>query len=203
MPKQVDHDARRDAIAAAAIKVISKQGISEATIKRIAAEIGGSHGSLGHYVKSKDELLVLAAEYRARQAGETLKRILDEEKGLEAIRKVILHGINADGRDLEMWDVWLGFMERARSDKGMRGMLRSYYKSYRTMFRKLIRQAQKMGEVAADIDPDVAASSAIMLIDGLCVQAFAGGLVTTPAAKRKHIDIWIEAMLRPRKARKS
>ncbi|MDG2481005.1 MAG: TetR family transcriptional regulator [Alphaproteobacteria bacterium] len=57
MPKQVDHDEQRSAIAHAALRVIARVGIESATMRGIAAEADCTTGLLTHYFSSRDDLI--------------------------------------------------------------------------------------------------------------------------------------------------
>ena len=48
MPKVVDHAARREQLAAALWRVVVRDGVEAASLRRVAAEAGWSVGSLRH-----------------------------------------------------------------------------------------------------------------------------------------------------------
>ena len=56
----VDHDERRRRIAQVTVAVISQEGLEAATIRRIAAELGGPTKIITHYFADKQEMLVWA-----------------------------------------------------------------------------------------------------------------------------------------------
>ena len=62
MPKQVDHEKRRRQIAEATWRLISTEGIEQATVRKIAQEAGLSLGALRHYFATQDELLRFSME---------------------------------------------------------------------------------------------------------------------------------------------
>ena len=62
MPRQVDHAHRREELAAALWRLVMRDGIEAASIRRVAAEAGCSSGSLRHYFDTQSQLLAFAME---------------------------------------------------------------------------------------------------------------------------------------------
>jgi AcrR family transcriptional regulator len=65
MGKSVDHAQRREIFAAAALRVIMRDGIAGLTVREVAKEAGFTTGALTHYFHSKDQLLIEASEHSA------------------------------------------------------------------------------------------------------------------------------------------
>lgn len=63
VPKQVDHEQRRRALADAVFSVISVKGYDAVTLRDVAAHAGVSLGSVQHYFASKDEMLLFALNH--------------------------------------------------------------------------------------------------------------------------------------------
>ena len=60
MPKIVDHDKQRLLVAEAAWRVIRRDGMEQASVRKIAEEAGISPGSMRHYFSTQSELLLYA-----------------------------------------------------------------------------------------------------------------------------------------------
>lgn len=72
MPKQVDHQARRQALLEALMRITRREGWDAISLRKVAAEAGVSMGMVQHYFSSKDEMLRFAIEMMAE---DTRKRI--------------------------------------------------------------------------------------------------------------------------------
>src|SRR5260370_33727298 len=70
MAKSIDHDQQREIFAAAALEVITKEGIAGLTVRRVSEQAGDTTGALTHYFRSKDQLLLAASELSAPQGRE-------------------------------------------------------------------------------------------------------------------------------------
>ncbi|MFC4584920.1 TetR/AcrR family transcriptional regulator [Sphaerisporangium corydalis] len=66
MPKRVDHDARREEIARAALRLCVREGLASVTIGRVAAEAAISKSLVQYYFPTKEALLRLAATTQRR-----------------------------------------------------------------------------------------------------------------------------------------
>ncbi|HEY7075876.1 MAG TPA: TetR family transcriptional regulator, partial [Solirubrobacteraceae bacterium] len=93
MPKDVDHDERREELLEAVWRVIARDGLERATIRSLAAETGWSSGVLAHYFADKDDILgsALRLAYdriRARWAAK-----LDGLSGAEALYELVLDNL--------------------------------------------------------------------------------------------------------------
>jgi TetR/AcrR family transcriptional regulator, transcriptional repressor of bet genes len=63
VPRQVDHEERRRAIAEAVVRLVSTKGVEAASLRAVAAEAGVSMGAVQHYFAATDEMLLFALEY--------------------------------------------------------------------------------------------------------------------------------------------
>lgn len=63
----VDHAERRRRIAEATAAVAAREGLDAATIRRIAAELGGPTKTITYYFADKQELLLFTYEFLAQQ----------------------------------------------------------------------------------------------------------------------------------------
>ncbi|MFW6597708.1 TetR/AcrR family transcriptional regulator [Propionibacteriaceae bacterium Y2011] len=100
MPKFVDHDARRRAIADAVIELAATEGLPAVTLRRVAGQLGGSMGAVQYYFSSRDEMLDFAhghlaarREQRVRARLEGLGRAPDQRDILYA---AVLTGLPLD-----------------------------------------------------------------------------------------------------------
>lgn len=110
MPRIVDVTTKRAELVAASLDVIANDGLAGATLRRIAAHVGASTGSITHYFDGRDALLVEAVRTAHEAAGvrmtRALERLDDPASRLEA---VILEALPLDSHRLRDWKVWSAF----------------------------------------------------------------------------------------------
>ncbi len=203
MPKKVDHTKRRESIAKAAFAVIARDGIGAVTLRSVAEQAHTSPQLLTHYIKSREGLLLAAYNHFIAM---TLERMIAAEqryKGVEALRRSLWEGVPMDKKSEDNFRVWLSYSETASQSAPIRMLLNQGYQESNAHFARIIRHAQALGEVPKNIDIEMTAWGATMLVVGLGTHIVGGGEKISVAEKKHFIDHWIERMLSPKKARQS
>ncbi|MGO9078364.1 MAG: TetR/AcrR family transcriptional regulator [Streptosporangiaceae bacterium] len=80
MPKQVDHQERRQTIAEAVVRLVAAKGAEAASLRAVAAEAGVSMGAVQHYFTTRDEMLLFALEYGNGVLAARAQMLLAERK---------------------------------------------------------------------------------------------------------------------------
>jgi AcrR family transcriptional regulator len=171
VPKDVDHDARREELLEAVWRVVARDGLEGATIRGMARETGWSVGSLAHYFADKDDILesALRLAYERITARWALK--LDGLTGLAALRELVLDNLPLDDeRELEtkfLMNYW------SRAIRGGDGVPRPARRGPQLIDRlaNLARDAQAADEIATDRTPEDIAELLLGLIDGFSLHA--------------------------------
>jgi TetR/AcrR family transcriptional repressor of bet genes len=164
MPKVVDHEKRRAEVAAAVWRIVSRDGLEAATVRRVAAEAGTSTSVVSHYFAGKDDLLRLAFRIvldrgRARAAA-------DSATGGRA-RALLVTGLPLDaGRRAEA-RVWFAVLGLAVSRPDLADDQRRAYTAWRGALAAALREEG----LREGLDAEVEAAALIALVDGLTVQA--------------------------------
>jgi AcrR family transcriptional regulator len=193
MPRQADHSQRREAFAAAALRVIMRAGVAGLTVREVAKEAGFTTGALTHYFRSKDHVLIEASEYSARRVRPRMEKSALAESALVALREVVADALPMNREMKGMWRVWLGFWERSGYDPEVARIMRLRYAEWRGRLAAQLRRAQDQAEMPATFDPELAAQELIALIDGIAVQVLLGTGRIPASRQREMIDDWIEA----------
>jgi AcrR family transcriptional regulator len=106
----VDHNARRQRIAEVTAEVIAREGLEAATIRRIAAELGGPTKTITYYFSDKQELLRFTWEHMAQLYFEKVSA------GPPNIIESLLAMTTADEKSILRWRVYVAFWDRATRD---------------------------------------------------------------------------------------
>lgn len=110
----IDHAQRRERIAEIAARVIARDGLEAATVRRIAAEVGFSTTIVTHYFANKDELLLHAYRFVAKQSGERFDRVIALDPA--DVVGCLLALTAADESSFLGWRVYVALWERAKTD---------------------------------------------------------------------------------------
>lgn len=159
MPKQVDHQERREAIAHALWRVVDQHGWTRATLREVAREAGVSLGQLQHYFASRAAMLTFAMEFATeRTADRVALRLatLDEPPHPKDVLRVVLTEmlpLHPDARASSRMNA--AYVLEALHDPTLRERAGLGLRDGRALVERLVRQAVAQGQIAPDRDVDV------------------------------------------------
>jgi AcrR family transcriptional regulator len=172
VPKVVDHEQRRDELAAAVWRLAARDGLDAVTIRGVAGEAGWSTGALHHYFSDKEELLLFAFQTVADRVGRRVTSAREESGGpLELARALLAIGLPLDEERRDETRVWFSFLGLALTRPSLARAQRLAYQAWRRIVADALRDAQEEGEIRADVDVEREAAALVAIVDGLAVQA--------------------------------
>ncbi|MGD9694253.1 MAG: TetR/AcrR family transcriptional regulator [Thermoleophilia bacterium] len=178
MPRQVDSAERRALIARAVWRVILRDGLESASVRKVAAEAGLSAGSLRHYFASQSELVAFSMELVIERVTARATARLDE--GFAAVLDEVLPLDEERRAEVE---VWLAFTARSRVDPALDAVRRRSDEALRGLCAAAV--AEVTDGRLADSEASIEAEALYALVDGLALHAVAGdGADPSPAAMR-------------------
>jgi AcrR family transcriptional regulator len=188
LPKQVDHDARREELAAALWRLVRREGVEAASIRRVAAEAGWSSGSLRHYFTTQSELLRFAMERVARRVRERLDALPPPASPREAAEAMLLQFVPMDDeRHVEM-QVWIAFTTRAFVDPGLRPLRDESHAALRGL---CVGLAGALGARDAQLEGERLHA----LVDGLALHGVLDPETTSPDRIRAVLAAQLDALV--------
>ncbi|MGW4896473.1 TetR/AcrR family transcriptional regulator [Kitasatospora sp. NPDC004240] len=96
MPKTVDRPEQRRRIGAALLRLAAERGLDQISVRTVAAASGRSAGAVQKYFRSKEEMLVFAAQLAGERVEERMALV---DAGLplrEALRELVLTTLPLD-----------------------------------------------------------------------------------------------------------
>jgi AcrR family transcriptional regulator len=159
------YERRREAVMHAAAAVFAEKGFHGASTQDIADRLE-MQGSLYYYFPSKEAALEAVCLFGAGESLARLRQIVESDPALpEKIRLVVhsqLHGLKTRcGSPSGI---------RAAATLPARRTARTYSplgREYRALLATLLREAQRRGDIAAEIDAELAARALIGLCDSV------------------------------------
>jgi AcrR family transcriptional regulator len=166
MPKDVDHDQRREEILEAVVRVVARDGLEKATVRVIAAETGWSTGVLQHYFSDKDEMMVSALRLMYERIAARGEQLLEGLTGITALQELVLENLPLDDqRELETKFLMNYWSRVIREGDGVPRPERRGPQLIDTLS-DLAREGQEAGEIRSDDAPEDVAERLLALIDG-------------------------------------
>jgi AcrR family transcriptional regulator len=187
MPKIVDHEARREMVAAATWNVIARSGLPNTTIREIAREAHVSNGVLAHYFADKHDILVSALRMSHGRVGIRMRERIGDRQGLAALRIYLLEALPLDDDRVLEAHVEVSCSSLAAADPALAAAQRDDYEFWWGLMRRRIEEAQRRREVRVRLDPDDVTHEFMVLINGLSLEAVMQPKRATPARQRARL----------------
>jgi len=161
MPKVVDHDERRHAIAEAVRRIAGDRGLEGVSLGEVAAEAGVSKGLVQHYFSTKDEMLRFATSTLRRQVE---RRMPGEPMALRDVLVAMLP-FDADARTEAL--VANAFLPRALKDPEIGRRFREGHDDLVGLVTSLVSAEQQAGRIDPALDAEPEAELLLALVSGL------------------------------------
>ncbi|AXB43375.1 TetR/AcrR family transcriptional regulator [Amycolatopsis albispora] len=174
MPKIVDPETRRTAVAEAVFRVVAARGLPQASLRNVAAEAGLATGSVRHYFTGSEEMIEFALEVfverisaRVLAKVEPAKTGPSDEARLAAVEDLLAELLPMDDERHTEAVVWLAFADAARTSPQLRPLLRRLYDGVRLLMRRILEGSAQRGALREGLDIDVETERLAALVDGL------------------------------------
>lgn len=182
MPKIVDHEQRRGAIADALFDVLREGGLSKITLASVADRAGLAIGSVRHFLGTREEMIGFAFEtvsdrFRDRilASAQALRAGLDDgrldaQARLEATADLLCEFLPLDAARRDEAVVWLEFETAARTDPQLAEISGRATAQTTRLIETILESAQERGALSAQLDLIVESARLCALIDGLTIR---------------------------------
>lgn len=142
----------------------------QTTTRTVAREAGCSTGAIAHYFKGKEDLLRAALQYSYAE-NDAAMAARAANPGLEAIRSLLVTFLPVMPERRQRWALWLAFASRAATDPKTFQELLTRYDAWRDFAKRSLIEAQKRGEMPAELDAENEAQVLVAFVDGIGRQA--------------------------------
>ncbi len=166
MPRVVNSDERRFALAAAAARVVSRSGIGGVTLRAVAAEAGWTTGALTHYFVDKQQLLRFTLE-ASLDRRRSLRPERQKLSPVEALSDTLHHALPLDEESRLHWTVTVAFCAHASGDSELAIIQRDAYRDFRLNVARLVKRCGR----ASGKEAVAEAERLIAIVDGIAMQA--------------------------------
>ncbi|MEV0586540.1 TetR/AcrR family transcriptional regulator [Nonomuraea sp. NPDC050310] len=170
------HEERRGQIAEALLAIIDRGGLDAVNLRDVAAEAGVSLGSVQHYFRSKDQMLLFALDHISERGSERVRQSLGDGDQLPrtVLRRVLAELVPTDERRLAELRIATAFTARALVNPALAEHLSTGYAALNDLLVLLLRQARQTGDAPTTLDPERAAAGLFALAEGLGTHVLLG-----------------------------
>jgi AcrR family transcriptional regulator len=169
MPKIINHEKQKEKIAEATWRVIQREGLEGATVRKIAKESGLSMGSMRHYFSSQSQLFAFSMELINSKAEQRINsmNLFSAGPNVEDIRRVLLQLLPLDAERKLETQVWLSFSAKSLSDPELQALAGRFYDILYDALKLVLDSLISLNLAKPDLDKEIEAERLCALIDGL------------------------------------
>ena len=175
VPRKVDWDERRAAVAEAVWRTIQRHGIAHTSIRNIAEESGWTRGVLQLYFRDKDELMLFAFELACDHALEVNGRVVGDATGLEIVRRLLMAYARPDEEQRLVTLVLTSFIARTRTHPELAEVFRRRWNEWLGVTEEIFAGLAAGGALREGLDPALTAVEYFALASGLAQLDIIGG----------------------------
>lgn len=173
MPKIVDHDKRKELIADAMMNVIKEVGLEKTTVRKIAAEVGLSMGTVQYYFPAQQDLYIYAMELLNKRLEERMKHAVQEgmpvvEAVVTLLKQLIPH---QDIDQMVEGEAWLVFSLMALRDPALEPLSHNMYSVLNELMRTILSALMEENYLDNSFDIEKGAISMHAFVDGVTTHA--------------------------------
>lgn len=169
MPRVVDHDQRREAIAAAACKAIARHGIDSVTLGDIGDQADCTTGAITHYFADKDAVMLAALELVIQRLYRRMSRAIERDPA--DIRGFLAETMPIRQESRDGIKVWFSFWIRTFSSPALNRRQRAMHVRWFNALVERLTAAQDAGVLRPDLDIAFEAETIAALINGIGLRA--------------------------------
>lgn len=160
-------------VAAAALELISRQGLKGASLRAIALELNCTTGVLTHYFRNKDELLLFVLETIMTRLSEIMVKQTIGIQGLVRLKVMMLAILPITSELVMIWRAWLAFIGASLGDRELVNEHKRHYANFKAFIRQELAELQVAGEIDSKLNLDFEAAAWIATFDGIGVNMIA------------------------------
>ncbi|WP_203694074.1 TetR/AcrR family transcriptional regulator [Catellatospora coxensis] len=191
MPRQVDHDERREQLSAAVWHVVSEHGLDGLTLRAVGDAAGCTTGRVAHYFRDKNALLTHARDVMHRRMAARIDALGDFDSPRDRLRAVLQEGVPLDEERRLNSTIWAYFLMAARTDPVL---LAEHVVRHESWIRRLTGLLRDAYAVPPD-DLELRARNLVALLEGLALCGVATPDLYPPDLLVRAVDNHLDLLL--------
>lgn len=189
------HERKRGEVLEAAWRCILRVGLENVTIREIAAELRATTGTVVHYFRTKDEILLYALDQLISGIVQEVEKSVEGVEGLTRLEKILYASLPLDEEAEVCWRIWLAFL---KTSLGSTGLSTEHARRTAYLRKSLVDEIsalQKQKVVRAGIDVQLEADALMALADGIGMGRVIDGQRFPPRTQKLLVKRHIRAYL--------
>lgn len=171
MPRQVDHQQRREHIGDAVLHLIATRGLEAASLRNVAAQAQVSMGAVQHYFTTKQDMIAFALKHNYERSTRRIPKLIADASGplatRDALRILLIDLLCLDGESREGARLAAAILAGAMIDDQIAETARIAYHGVFGFLTQQLSAADQRGELKLGTEPEHAALYLHAVVEGL------------------------------------
>jgi AcrR family transcriptional regulator len=171
MPRQVDHQQRREHIGDAVLHLIASRGLEAASLRNVATQAQVSMGAVQHYFTTRQDMIAFALTYNYERSTRRIPKLIADAAGplttRDTLRIVLIDLLCLDGESREGARLAAAILAGAMVDEQIAETARTAYRGVFGFLTQQLRVASQHGELKPGTEPERAALYLHAVVEGL------------------------------------
>jgi AcrR family transcriptional regulator len=194
MPKVVDRDEQMANLSRCAAELITRIGLEQTSLRKVAEEYGCTKGMVQYYFEDKEALLYSALLYVTESYRQRAKAVAGDLRGLKLIESRYMALLPLNQELHAEWAVRVAFYTRASTTPAMQKLLSQHYQRDLRAGIKDLEDARRMGEIKPDIELADAYRTIMSAMGGVGLTAVMNPAQLAPRDQIKILQNCIDAL---------
>ncbi|MEO1006277.1 MAG: TetR/AcrR family transcriptional regulator [Cyanobacteria bacterium J06638_38] len=160
---------KKNEVAAAAWRVIVREGLSHTSMRAIAHELDCTTGVVTHYFRDKQELMLFALHQVTESLQCKMLEAAEKAEGIEKLRVMLCAFLPQDPERRQILQVWVAFLGSAVGQESLMAEHRQSATQLRELLVQELLALQSAQLIQAQIDPEIEANSLLALVNGIAL----------------------------------
>ncbi|MGE6630069.1 TetR/AcrR family transcriptional regulator [Bacillus sp. NPDC077027] len=169
MPKIVDHNEQKQLVAEAAMRVIKREGLEHASVRKIAVEAGISAGSMRHYFSTQHELFLFSMNRINEKVTERISQLRFHGPIEQDVLNVLEQFLPLDEERFFEMEVWQAFTVKALTEKELQPLKDEMYHSLRQVVHTCLIKLEEHTLLMDDVDIPLETERLYAIVNGIAL----------------------------------
>jgi AcrR family transcriptional regulator len=166
-----DHEMRRQIVAEAVWSVLRDHGPDGASLRAVAREAGCTTGTLVHYFRDKDEMLLFSISHMLDRIESRIAALRVPGAPLASIRAIARALLPQTPETVLEWSAWLGFISRGQWVPEIGELRARRARRIRNLVHEILGEAEAAGHLASGLDLRDRADAIVASVEGICIMS--------------------------------
>ncbi|ADV67731.1 TetR/AcrR family transcriptional regulator [Deinococcus maricopensis] len=167
MPRQVNHETRRQELAQAVWALIRTGGIEHVTLRHLADATGWSTGAIRHYLPTREAILAFAAQHVSDRVNARIEHTDVSGPPRTQLRAILHQFLPLDEERTLEAGIWLAFVAQGQATPQLADTQGVAFDALHAAFHDGLWTLQRRNLLTPGADPTTEALALHALLDGL------------------------------------